>query len=113
MADLVPASPRCTRTPSPLVLASASMWSASPRGTNGPFVQPLGIERPLFQSGDLGFYECGAILEILRATLSPDIELSLVGRQRGHMPLTLVRRRRIAAGRPGQRTVEVILGVFQ
>src|SRR5258705_8466706 len=29
------------------------------------------------------------------------------------MPLTLVRRCRIAAGRPGQRTVEVILGVFQ
>jgi len=63
-------------------------------GADGLFIQALGIERAVFQSGDLSFYQCSAILEILRAILSPDLELPLVGRQRGQMRSPLVGGRR-------------------
>ena len=48
---------------------------------DGLFVEPLGIELAAFDAGDLRADQRGAVLEILRAILGPDLELSVVGGQ--------------------------------
>ena len=62
------------------------------RRPDGLFVQPLGIELAAFEARDLRADQRGAVREILRAVLRPDLELSVVGGQRLDML------RRIAAG---------------
>ena len=45
------------------------------RRADGLFVQTFGIEVAALQAGDLGADQRGAVLEILRAILRPDLEL--------------------------------------
>ena len=40
---------------------------------DGLFVEALGVELPAFEASDLGADQCGAVLEILRAVLRPDL----------------------------------------
>src|ERR1700733_7396009 len=50
-------------------------------GTNGSFVETLGIELAIFDARDLGPHQGGPILEILRTIFRPYFELSVVGHQ--------------------------------
>ena len=73
----------------------------------------IGIELPIFEACNLGIDECGAVLKILRAMLRPELEPSVVGRQRGEMRWALVGRTGGAAERSSQRAIEVIFGLVQ
>ena len=57
---------------------------------DGLLVQAFGIEFAAFQSGHLGADQRGAVLEIFRAILCPDFELSVMGSQGRHVPPALV-----------------------
>ena len=59
---------------------------------DGLFVEALGIELAAFDAGDLGADQRGAVLEILRAVLRPDLELLVMGGQRLQMRWPLARR---------------------
>ena len=72
------------------------------RRADGLFVEALGVELAAFQAGDLGADQRGAVLEVLRAILRPDLELSVVGGQSLQMLLALVGGCGIAAGGAGQ-----------
>src|SRR6202140_1536894 len=49
---------------------------------DGLFVQTFGIEVAALQAGDLGANQCGAVFEILRAVLSPDLEFPVMRSER-------------------------------
>src|SRR5215831_41972 len=110
------------------------------RGADGLFVKMLSIELAALDASDLGAHQGGAVLEILRAILRPDFELSMMGHQSLEMLLLrpaepdfggqvlprqgfLLRNRGlvlrsfseggIAARRAGKRTIEVILRRFK
>src|SRR5262245_39606392 len=77
------------------------------------FVEALGIQLPAFDTSTLRADQCGAALEILRATLRPGVELSVMGGQRLDMGGPFVIRCRIAARCVRERAVKVILGFFR
>ena len=74
---------------------------------DGLFVEPLGVELAAFDACDLRADQRGAVLEILRAVLRPDLELPVVGGQSLEMLLPLVGGCGIAGCRAGQRAIEV------
>ena len=77
---------------------------------DGPFVQAHRIKIAAFDPGNFSANQRGAVLEVLRAILRPDIELSLVKGHRLQMLLALVARRGVAACSARQRAVKVIFG---
>ena len=83
------------------------------RRADGLFVETLGIELAALDAGDLGADQRGAVLEILRAILRPDLELPVMRSHSVEVLLSLAGRRRVAAGGPGQRAVEVIFGFLE
>ena len=80
---------------------------------DGLFVEALGIELAALQAGDLGADQRGAVLEILRAILRPDLELLVMRSQSLQVLLPLAGRRGIAGRGLGQRAVKVILRRFE
>ena len=61
---------------------------------DGLFVKMLGVELAAFDPRDLRADQRGAVLEVLRAILRPDLELSVVGGQSLEMLLALARQLR-------------------
>ncbi len=78
------------------------------RRADGLFVKPLGVELAAFQAGDLGADQRGAVLEVLRAILRPDLKLPVVRSNSVQVLLPLAGRCGVAAGGLGQRAVKVI-----
>ena len=77
---------------------------------DGLFVEALGVELAAFEAGDLGADQRGAVLEILRAVLRPDLELAGDGRPEPPDAAGCSSRRcRIAECRARERAVEMIL----
>ena len=83
------------------------------RRANGLPEEAHGVKVAAFNPGDLRAQQRGAVLEILRATLRPFFELSVVGGQSLEMLPVLVGERGIAAGRARKPTIEVILCCFK
>src|SRR5262245_37036841 len=80
---------------------------------DGRFVQPLGIQLPAFDPGNFGANQCGAVFEVLRAMLRPDIELSLMKGQSFQMLYALVGRCGVAVCRASKRAVKVVFGCLE
>src|SRR5262245_31138005 len=77
------------------------------------FVEALGIQLPAFDASSLRADQCGAALEILRATLRPCVELSVMRGQSLEMRWAFVIRCRVEARGVRERTVKVILSFFR
>src|SRR5262249_25686112 len=60
------------------------------------FVQAHRVQIAILDSGHFGADQGGTVLEVLRAILGPDVELSLVKGETLQMPLALVVRRAVA-----------------
>src|SRR5262249_37775684 len=80
---------------------------------DGLFVQAHGIQIATFDPGNFGVNQCGAVFEVLRAILRPDVELSLMKGQSLQMLLALVARRGVAACGSRQRAVQLIFGCLE
>src|SRR5262249_16378699 len=77
------------------------------------FVQTLGIQLTALDASQLRADQCGAALEILRATLRPGVELSVMGAHGVDMNWPFVIRCRVDVRRVRECAVEVILGFFR
>ena len=81
---------------------------------DGLFVEALGVELAAFEACDLGADQRGAVLEILRAILRPDLELPVVrSDSASRCCAPLVGGRGVAGGGVGQRAIEVIFRHFE
>ena len=77
------------------------------------FVEALGIELAALDPRDLGADQRGAVLEILRAILRPDLQLPVMRSDSVEVLLSLAGRRGVATGGSGQRGVKVIFGFLE
>src|SRR5580658_2869127 len=83
------------------------------RCANGLFVQVLCLDHAPFDPSNLRAYQCGAVFEILRASLRPYPELFVVGSQSVKMVLFLIVESRTRARRMRQRAIKVNLYFFK
>src|SRR5262245_4422864 len=80
---------------------------------DGLLVKMLGVKYAALDTCDLRTDKHGAVLEILRAILRPDLELSVVRDQGLDMLQSLAGRYGVAGCRLGECAVEVILCRFE
>src|ERR1700733_9655565 len=76
------------------------------RRTDRLLVQVLGIEHPAFEAGEFGADQRGAVFEILRAVVRPDLQLPVMRSDSVQVRLSLDGRYRVAMGGFGQRAVK-------
>src|SRR5262249_48053002 len=71
-------------------------------GAEGPLVEVLRLERAAFQPGDLRADQSGAVGEVLRAILRPDLQLPVMAGHRLEMPAVFDGLHTIAASSMGK-----------
>jgi hypothetical protein len=80
---------------------------------DGPFVKAFSLQGAALDALDLCGHQSGTVLEILRAVLRPDFELSMVRGQSLKMLLLPVGKCGIAGRRMSKRAIEMILRRFK
>ncbi len=85
----------------------------SARRSDGLLVEPFGIQFSSLELGDLGAYQCGAILESLRTGLGPRDEPFVVFNQGVEVQASVVAVGRAAQCGVTQRREELIVGALE
>ncbi len=79
------------------------------RRTDRLFIEAHRVDIAALEARNLRPYESGAVREMLRATLRPDLQLPVMGSQGVEVRLSLLGSCGIATGGFGQRTVKAII----
>ncbi len=80
--------------------------TALARQADGLLVETLGVERSLFDAGDLGADQRRAVSEILGAVMRPYLKLPVMRSESFQVRIMLVYRGRVAVCRPRKRRIK-------